>query len=63
MRLTKMDKAKVVATALYNLPELVTEKNTVAWRYAKKLTRSPMGNVDRLYELGKKVLEDRNGTN
>lgn len=59
MKTTNMDMAKVIATALFNLPELVTEKNSEAWKKAKSLARSKKEDLASYYEKAKKVLEDR----
>lgn len=59
MKLTKMDMAKVIVTALYNLSELVTEKNQVAWRHAKKLARQKKEHVIDNYNRAIKVLNNK----
>ena len=54
-----MDMAKVVVTALYNLPELVTEKNKVAWKHAKRLSTMKKENLQRDYDLAYDILSRR----
>ena len=36
-KLTKMDMAKVIVTALYNLDNLVTEDKKVYWKHAVRM--------------------------
>lgn len=60
MKLTKMDMAKVIVTALYNLDSLVTEKNKVAWKHAEKITRMNRHHIKDHYEKAVKVLEEKN---
>ena len=60
MRQTKLDKAKVIVTALHNLPHLVTEKDNIIWKEAKKLSRkSTSDQLQYHYELAHKILTDR----
>jgi len=59
MKLTKMDMAKVVVTALYNLTELVTEKNSVAWNHAKRIARQKKDHVVEHYNKALAVLNKR----
>lgn len=60
MKLTKMDMAKVIVTALYNLDELVTEKNGVAWRHAKRLARLKKSHITSDYDRAVRILNERN---
>ena len=54
-----MDMTKVIVTALYNLPELVTEKNKVAWKHAERLSRTKKENLQRDYDLAYRILSRR----
>ena len=60
MKLTKMYKAKVIVTALYNLPQLVTEDNIVAWKSAKRMVRKlTTEQIDPQYQLAHKILTEQ----
>lgn len=59
MKLTKFDMAKVISTALYNLPELVTENNKQAWRYALKVSRMKKRYVESEYKKAVVILQRR----
>ena len=59
MQLTKMDKARVIVTALYNLKKLVTEEKQLQWKAVKRIARQSTENLDPLYETAKRVLESR----
>lgn len=63
MKLTKMDMAKVIVTALYNLDELVTEKNHVAWRHAKNLTKLKKEYLQEDYKRAVNILDNRSKDN
>ena len=57
---TKMEMAKVVVTALYNLDKPVTEKNAEAWRHGLRLARrSTISDLESLYEGALAVLRGR----
>lgn len=58
--LTKMDMAKVIVTALFDLPELVTEeKFPVAWRTAGRIARDKKEVVEDHYKKAHKILSER----
>ncbi len=60
MRLTKMDMAKVIITALYNMPELVTKDNKVRWKEAQmKAHKRTVEELEYPYKLAHKILTDR----
>ena len=56
---TKMDMAKVIVTALYNLPELVTKDNRALWREAIVRSRAKKDRLTYHYAISKRILEDR----
>jgi|26BtaG_2_1085354.scaffolds.fasta_scaffold02038_10 ABC-type iron transport system FetAB ATPase subunit len=60
MKLTKMDMAKVIVTALYNF-STVEEAVTfpIVANHAKKLARAKKEDIIPQYELAKRILEDR----
>ena len=60
MNPTKMDMAKVIVTALYDLPELVTEKQAISWKHAIRKSRGKKESLTHQYELAKRILEKRN---
>ena len=57
--MTKFEMARVVVTALYDLPELATEKNPVAWRHIQSLTNAPKDVVEDQYKMALNALESR----
>ena len=59
MKLTKMDMAKVIVTALYELDELVTENHKMAWSHAKKLCYWKKYQLKSDYERAYKILINR----
>ena len=59
MKLTKMDMSKVIVTALYNLDELVTEKNGVAWRHAVRLARQKKDHIVEHYNKAVRILNKK----
>ena len=59
MNLTKMNMAKVIVTALYNLPKLVTEENIQPFAHARKLTKWKKDDLVPQYKLAMKILEKR----
>ena len=59
MRLTKMDMAKIIVTALYNLPKLVTEDQSIYWRTAIKLSRRTVKHLTGDYNKAIKVIQER----
>jgi len=58
-QLTKLDMAKVVVTALYNLDGLVTEENEVLWKRVKRHARLKKEDLESSYKLAKKILGER----
>jgi hypothetical protein len=57
--ITKLHMAKTIATALYNLPEFVTENNKVPWRYVKQLMRLKKEHLQSQYDKAFNILSDR----
>ena len=58
---TKLDKARQVVCALWDMEELPTESNTARWREVKKFARKDMATLDNLYEKAYKILIERHG--
>lgn len=58
--ITKLEMAKTIATALYNLPKIVTENNKVPWRHVKQLMRLKKEHLQSQYDKAFKILSDRN---
>lgn len=56
---TKLDKAKVIITALHNLEALVTDDNKQLMKAVNKTARSKMEVLDTLYWLSVQILEDK----
>lgn len=59
INLTKVEMTKVIVTALYNLNELVTEKNHVAWAHALKLARWKKKDLAPLYKNAYNILSNK----
>ena len=60
MRITKMDMAKVIITALHNLPKLVTEENSILWKEAQlKAKKRTVKELKYHYEIAHKILTNR----
>lgn len=55
-KMTKMDMAKIIVTALYNLKALVTEDQRVAWKHAKKMARSKKEDLESMCNQAKAIL-------
>ena len=58
--MTKVDMAKRIITALYNLDHMVAEGDRLAWIKMKKLARKPKPELESKLEKANKVLEGRN---
>ena len=56
---TKKDKAKVILTALYNLPALPDESQAIWERRINKLARLKVTELERDYLLAKDILSNR----
>ena len=50
---------KTIITALYNLPELVTEDNKVQWVDVKALMRNKIEDLQNRYDKAKRIINDR----
>jgi len=58
-KLTKLTMCKTIITALYNLPELVTEDNKVQWVDVKALMRNKIEDLQNRYDKAKRIINDR----
>jgi len=62
-KLTKMDMAVNIVTALYKLDSLATEdKNPVAYRHAKRLARGKKENLEYQNDLAEKIIAENDLT-
>lgn len=55
----KLDKAKVIVTALYNLDKLVTEEQVILWKKVKRWERMKVKHIQYQYELAMKILQEK----
>ena len=58
-RVTKIDKARHIVCALWNMKALPTEDNIARWREVKALSRRPMAELDNLHGKATAVINER----
>ena len=56
---TKIDKARHIVCALWNMKALPTEENAARWREVKAFARRPMVELDDLHQKALAVIRER----
>ena len=56
---TKVDKARLVVCALWDMDKLPEEGNRARWKDVMRLSRRPMVELDDLWEKARKVINER----